>query len=95
MSCCSSIYNLGCVNFCDTVVTGLTATSTGTYTIKVIDGGNYAEYSFTIGQAISFTNIFNENGITVFQVLNPSGTAMTRSGSDCLQVEVTTGFDFT
>lgn len=80
------------MNFCDTVETGLTAPSTGTYTIAIVGGGNYADVDFTIGQSISFTNIFNENMVTVFQVQKPNGDLMEATdGSTCFSIEVTSG----
>lgn len=96
-NCCENgISNLGCVGHCDDIETGLTATSTGTYVLSVVGSGGYAEQSFTIGEAITFTGVqLNEDKVVLFKVLNPAGVAMELNDKDCFQVSVKTSLDLT
>lgn len=86
--CCENIMDLGCVGFCDTIETGVNAPATDTYVISVIGAGGTASYDFTIGEEIAFGNPFNEDAITVFQILR-NGTAVQSGIYDCFQVKIT------
>lgn len=89
--CCPDGFNdLGCINMCDTITTGLTATSTGVYKLSLIPGGGYYTQTFTIGASLNFTNVLNENGVTIFSVQNPSGTTMILGGKSCFKVQIKT-----
>lgn len=68
MSCCSSITDLGCFGFCDTIETGVTAPATDTYLIEDTTRAAHFEVSGTIGTEITFTNVFNEDSVTVFKI---------------------------
>lgn len=92
--CCSSIEDLGCINFCDTIYTGYTAEATGTYVISIVGGGGYIEVAGTLGAELYFDNVFNEDAITIFQILY-NGTVKTVNSNDCFQVKVNAGIDFT
>lgn len=84
--CCSQISDLGCFNFCGTILTGVTATQTGDYRIDIV-GGSYILVNITSGNQIMFDNDFNEDSITLFTITAPDGTSVTASdGSDCFQV---------
>lgn len=87
--CCAEIYDLGCVGFCDTISTGVTAPATDTYVISLVGVGGYASYTFTIGTEITFTNPFNEDSVSVFQILR-GGVAISSGIYDCFQVRVKT-----
>lgn len=92
--CCSDITDLGCVGHCEDIATGLTATSTGTYTMQVVGSGGYATQAFTNGAAITFTEVkLNEDKIILFKVLNPSGVVMELNDKDCFQVSVKTSLN--
>lgn len=90
--CCTNIMDLGCVGFCDTISTGVTAPATDTYVISLIGAGGYASYDFTIGEEIAFENPFNEDSTAVFQILR-NGVAITSGIYDCFQVKVTAGIN--
>lgn len=89
-NCCESILDLGCINFCDSIATGLTASATDTYTIVDVNNDNYFTVDFTEGDPITFTNRFNEDRVTVFQVKR--GNTIIQSGDyDCFKVTVNPG----
>lgn len=88
--CCSNIYDLGCVGFCDTIETGVTAPATGTYVISLIGAGGVASFDFTAGEEIRFVNPFNEDSVAVFQILR-SGIVVENGVYDCYEVKVTAG----
>lgn len=88
--CTDGTFDLGCIGFCDTIETGVTAPATDTYIISIIGAGGFLEVSGTIGAEITFTNVFNEDSITIFQILR-DGTPQERSGKDCFQIKVNPG----
>lgn len=88
--CCSNTLDLGCVGFCDTISTGITAPDTGTYVISLIGAGGVASFDFTIGEEIRFTNPFNEDATAIFQILR-NGTVVENGIYDCYEVKVTAG----
>lgn len=85
--------NLGCVGHCDTIETGITVSSAtggaGVYTIMTQEG-YYKEFTFTLTQKLNFTNFFNEDKITQFYILNPSGVQISLGSADCFRVTTTT-----
>lgn len=85
--CCDNILDIGCVGFCDTIETGVSAPATDTYVISLVGAGGFASYTFTIGQEITFTNPFNEDSVTVFQILR-NGVAVSSGVYDCFQVTI-------
>lgn len=94
-ACCENgIINLGCINHCDTVETTYTAAATATYVISIVGSGGYLEVSGTIGNEITFANPFNEDSVTVFQILR-DGEPVSVSGKDCFQITVNAGVDLT
>lgn len=84
-NCCSSINNLGCIGFCDTIETGVNAQTTATYTIYVA-GWGYRNIDFDAGDPINFANPFNEDMITIFQIKRGSTIIEDADGNDCFQV---------
>lgn len=91
VNCCPDGYiELGCVGMCDNIATGLTATSTGTYKLSLVPGGGFYEQTFTIGNPINFSNVLNENGISVFTVSDPDDNIMELTGKSCFKVQVKT-----
>lgn len=91
MDCCEDGYlDLGCVGFCDTIETGVTAPATDTYVISLVGAGGYASYSFTSGQEITFTNPFNEDSVAIFQILR-NGVAISSGVYECFKVKVNAG----
>lgn len=92
--CCSGITDLGCVGFCDTIETGYTAASTATYVISIVGGGGFIEVSGTAGSEITFTNVFNEDSVTIFQIIL-NGTPVSLNSKNCFQVKVNPGIDLT
>lgn len=93
-NCCSSILDIGCIGFCDTISTGVTAPASDTYVISVVGSGGYASYVFTAGQEITFTNPFNEDSTVIFQILR-DGAVISSGIYDCFQVEVKSGINIT
>lgn len=90
-ACCDSgINNLGCVNFCGTVETGLAAPSTGSYVIEYQNKGGYAAYTFTIGTEITFTNPFNEDEVVIFKI-RKDGAYLSLNDKDCFQITTNAG----
>ncbi len=92
--CCSTILDLGCEGFCDTVtVTGVTAPVAGTYTVSIVNGGGFSTLTgVLLGAVISFTNVFNEDAITVFQILdtqNNDAPLTNAAGDNCFQIRIT------
>lgn len=85
--CCDNILDIGCVGFCDTIETGVSAPATDTYVISLVGAGGFASYTFTIGEEITFTNPFNEDSVTVFQILR-NGVAVSSGIYDCFQVTI-------
>lgn len=92
--CCDGITDLGCINYCDTVSTGFTAPSTATFRISLIESGGYLNVSGTIGNEITFTNPFNEDSVTLFQILL-NGQPQILNGNNCFKIEVNPGKDLT
>lgn len=93
-NCCPDGYiDLSCVGMCDDIPTGLTATSTGLYKLSLVPGGGFVEQQFTIGNPITFANVLNENGVTIFTVQNPDGITMELSGKSCFKVQVKTSLN--
>lgn len=92
--CCDGINDLGCVGFCDTVETGVTAAATATYIISVVGSGNYLEVAGTLGSEITFTNPFNEDSVTIFKILR-NGVEVTLNDKNCFQVKVNPAIDLT
>ena len=95
MSCCTSIADLGCVNFCDTVSTGVIAPATRTYVIEDTTRGAHFELAGTAGVQLTFINVFNEDSITVFKILDGAAYISNSSGNDCFQVAIKSGGDLT
>lgn len=85
--CCDNIYDIGCIGFCDTIETGVSAPATDTYIIVLVGAGGYASYSFTIGQEITFTNPFNEDDTVIFQITR-NGEVISNGIYDCFQVKI-------
>lgn len=94
MECCDNILDLGCVGYCDTIETGVTAPATATYKISLVGSGGVVEYDFTSGAEIRFTNPFNEDSVAVFQILR-NGVPLTSGVYDCFQVKVKSGLNTT
>lgn len=94
MDCCSQTLDLGCVDFCGTISTGVLAPATDTYIISLVGAGGYASFDFTIGEEIVFENPFNEDSVSVFQILR-NGEPVMSGIYDCFQVKVTAGIDLT
>lgn len=85
--CCDNILDLGCIGFCDTIQTGIIAPATATYVISIVGIGAIATVSITSGAEIAFANPFNEDAVTVFQVLY-NGTVLESGIYDCFSIKV-------
>lgn len=94
-ACCDTIENLGCVGMCEVINTSIVASLTGEYIISTVTGGGVLTLDLTVGEVISFTNIFNEDSITIFTIKDPNGNLVERNGAECFQVKVNAGADFT
>lgn len=91
MDCCNgSIIDLGCIFSCDTIATSQNAASTGVYTLEVQpDGIQLVSNTVTAGNHIVFdSGYLNEDGVTVFKIVQPDGTYLSVSGADCFQVSI-------
>lgn len=89
MDCCDNgIYDLGCLQSCDLVQIGVLASQTGLYTIELQPSGTQIfQTTNTIATPLIFSNGFNEDGISVFKILQPDGTYLSVDGKDCFQIK--------
>lgn len=92
MSCCDSILKIGCFNSCETIETGLTATQTGTATVRV-NNSDLIDFSITSGAEMEIPcGYLSEDGTTVFKIIQPNGTEFTSGDYDCFKVEITPAY---
>lgn len=89
MDCCpDGILNLGCWQSCDIIEIGVLAAQTGLYTIEIQPSGTQIfQTTNTAGTPLIFSNGFNEDGISVFKILQPDDTYLTVNGSECFQIQ--------
>lgn len=89
MDCCEEgINNLGCWQSCDVIEIGVLASQTGVYTIELQPTGTQIfQTTNTAGTPLVFSNGFNEDGISVFKILQPDGTYLSIDGVDCFQIQ--------
>lgn len=60
------------------MATGIMANATGTFIIRTLPNlADLVEFDRTIGQTLVIPNSFNEDGITVFQIIDPNGDVFT------------------
>lgn len=89
MSLCNgNIIDLGYFRTCDTIATGLTAASTGTFKIRIASTDVTLDIDFDNNDAISFSNVFNDDAVHIFQILTPGGAVMDLNGSTCFRAEI-------
>lgn len=94
--CCDEIIDIGCTNFCDSVVTGLTAAKNGTYTISIVPGGAFIEIELLIGEAIDFSaRSLNEDKVTLFKIFDPDNIEVLSGTAECFKINVKAGRDLT
>lgn len=79
MSCCNNTYDLGCFESCENISkTGVTVSQTGVFTVRLLPGlTDIAQFERTNGQLLLVPNLFNEDGISQFQIINPDDTVFT------------------
>ncbi len=95
MNCCTSITDRGCFYSCDILTTGVSADTTGDYTLVIMpDGQQVVTNTITAANEVVFAGGFiSGSGITVFKVLQPDGTFLLSGTADCFQVDITPAFD--
>lgn len=78
MSCCSQVYDIGCVNHCSTIDTGFDATQTGVHTFEFkLSANAWQTYdvSITSGNDIEIpSGLINEGKPIDFKLKQPDGT---------------------
>lgn len=86
--CTGNLIDLGYFRTCDTITTGLTAGSTGTFKIRIASTDATLDIDFAVNDAISFSNVFNDDSVHIFQILTPAGAVMSLNGSTCFRCEI-------
>lgn len=89
--CCATIYDIGCIYSCDLVQSGVNAAVTGVFILESQpEGIKIVSNTVTSGQQVTFSGGYlNEDGITIFKILDPNGAYITGpDGEECFQVKV-------
>jgi hypothetical protein len=72
---CNITRNLGCFDSCESIATGITATESGTWTIRVCFNGVWLqkELEFQTGDEIIIPNDYPEQLLLRMQLFTPAG----------------------
>ena len=83
---------LGCFPQCEKIETGLLSQEIGTHTLSYyfLDGIQTDTFQVgVIGVQMLIPNIFNEFGVAVFRIIQPSGATYTDAGDDTFKLRIT------
>jgi len=92
---CSDFFSVGCHAHCDEIVTGMTTTVAGVYTIVARWLGAIHELELTLGASAPLnipSGFFNEDGETYFTITDPNGADFTHTTFTCFKVEIKVTF---